>query len=97
LVRRTWARWTDVDAVLAPTVAIRAPRIAALEADDDAYRRANAAVLRNTSVFNLLAGPAVTLPIAPPERGIGGMVATAPGGEAQAPAIAARWREALAG
>jgi aspartyl-tRNA(Asn)/glutamyl-tRNA(Gln) amidotransferase subunit A len=96
LVRRTWERWLEVDAVLAPTVPIVAPRIADLEADDGAYRRANATVLRNTTVFNLLAGPAVTLPIAPPERGIGGMVATAPGREAQALAIAARWREALA-
>ena len=97
LVRRTWERWLDVDAVLAPTVAIQAPRIAELEADDDAYRRANALVLRNTTVFNLLAGPAVTLPIAAPELGIGGMVATAPGREAQALAIAARWRDAMAG
>ena len=97
LVRRAWERWLGFDAVLAPTVAIQAPPIAELEADDDAYRRANAMVLRNTTVFNLLAGPAVTLPITAPERGIGGMVATAPGQEAQALAIAARWREALAG
>ena len=92
-----WDEVRGADAVLSPTVAVRAPRIAELEGDDDAYLRANAAVLRNTTLFNLLAGPAATLPIAAPERGIGGMVAAAPGREAQTLAIAARWREALAG
>lgn len=96
LVRTVWERWTDVDAVLAPTVAVRAPLIADLESDDDVYRRYNGLILRNTTVFNLLGGPAVTLPIEAPERGIGGMVAAAPGREAQALAVAARWRDALA-
>lgn len=89
-----WDEVRGADAVLAPTVAVRAPRIADLE-DDEAYLRANGAVLRNTTLFNLLAGPAATLPIAAPERGIGGMVAAAPGREAQTLAVAARWREAL--
>jgi len=96
LVASFWDEVRDVDAILAPSVAIRAPKIAELEADDEAYRRANGAVLRNTTIFNLLAGPAVTLPIGPPQRGIGGMVATAPGREAHAMAVSARWREALA-
>jgi aspartyl-tRNA(Asn)/glutamyl-tRNA(Gln) amidotransferase subunit A len=95
LAADVWDEAREFDALLAPTVRIRAPRTADLIDDADAYLRANAAVLRNTTVGNLLGGPAVTLPIAAPERGIGGMVAAAPGREAQALAVAARWREAL--
>lgn len=90
-----WQRLTEFDAIVAPTVAIRAPKIADLEADADAYRHANGTILRNTTVFNLLGGPAVTLPIAARERGIGGTIATAPGTDAKAIAVAARWREAM--
>lgn len=96
LVAAFWDAVRDADAVLAPTVQVRAPRIAELEHDDEAYVRANAAVLRNTTIFNLMAGPAVTIPIAPRELGIGGSVAAAPGREAQVLAVAARWRDALA-
>jgi aspartyl-tRNA(Asn)/glutamyl-tRNA(Gln) amidotransferase subunit A len=91
-----WDEVREFDAVLAPTVRIRAPRAVELEGDADAYLRANAAVLRNTTVINLLGAPAATLPIAAPEAGIGGMVAAAPGREAQTLAVAARWRAALA-
>ena len=95
LAADVWQRLTEFDAVLAPTVAIRAPFTEALEADPEAYRKANGTVLRNTTVFNILGGPAVTLPIAAAERGIGGMVACAPGCEGYALAVAARWREAM--
>lgn len=53
------------DAVLCPTVAIVPPRLDEL-ADDEAYVRINALVLRNTSVFNVLDRPAVSLPCQPP-------------------------------
>ncbi len=96
IVAEFWDEARGADAIVAPTVSVRAPRIAELDADEAAYHRANAAVLRTTTLFNLLAGPAVTLPIGDPTWGIGGMVAAAPGREAQVLAVAARWREAMA-
>lgn len=97
LRRAFWDEARPFDAVLAPTVAVLPPEIAALEADDEAYFAANAAILRNTTIFNLLAGPATTVPIgeAPAGASIGGMVAAAPGLDAQTLAVAARWREAV--
>lgn len=50
------------DALLMPTVPMVAPTLAELEADDDAYFRANGAALRNPSVINFLDGCAVSLP-----------------------------------
>ena len=96
LVAALWDEARGADAIVTPTVAVRAPRAAELEADEPAYHRANGAVLRNTTLFNLLAGPAVTVPIGDPARGIGGTVAAAPGREAHVLAVAARWREAMA-
>ncbi|HEY1393895.1 MAG TPA: amidase [Methylibium sp.] len=65
--RRDWIARMETallgyDAVLSPTVPILAPPIAALEADDAAFFRANAALLRNTSVANMLDGCAISLP-----------------------------------
>lgn len=48
-----------VDAMLAPTLQIMPPRIAAVEADFD---QLNAAMLRNTSLVNLVDGCAIALP-----------------------------------
>ena len=50
------------DALLSPTVPIVAPAIAPLVADDDAFFVANALLLRNPSVVNLLDGCALSLP-----------------------------------
>ena len=50
------------DAMLSPTVAIAAPVIAPLLASDEAFFAANGALLRNTSVVNLLDGCALSLP-----------------------------------
>ncbi len=47
------------DALLAPTIPMMPPRIAEVEADFD---RLNAAMLRNTSLVNLVDGCAVSLP-----------------------------------
>ncbi|MDZ7704056.1 MAG: amidase family protein [Trueperaceae bacterium] len=77
-IRREFDRATQpYDALLAPTVAILPPHIASL-ADDDAYFRANAACLRNTTLFNVLGQPAVSVPCATSRDGlsIGLMIAT---------------------
>ena len=50
------------DALIMPTVPIVAPPIAILEADDAAYDRANAIILRNTALFNLLDRCAISIP-----------------------------------
>ncbi|MEQ8965206.1 MAG: amidase [Azospirillaceae bacterium] len=67
--RRVMGAWRDrtrdLDAVIAPTVPITAPPLAALEADDDAYHRTNLLVLRNTTLGNLLDTPAASLPCGP--------------------------------
>ncbi len=51
------------DAVLLPSVACIAQRIADLEADLDTYLAANQRILRNPSVFNFLDGCALSIPI----------------------------------
>lgn len=51
------------DAILLPTTPCIAPRIADLEASDDAYFHANGAMLRNTSIFNFLDGCSLSIPI----------------------------------
>jgi len=53
------------DALLWPTVAVVAPAIAALE-EREAYGRANALILRNTNIVNLLDGCALSLPVHEP-------------------------------
>jgi aspartyl-tRNA(Asn)/glutamyl-tRNA(Gln) amidotransferase subunit A len=62
-----------------PTVPFIAPRIADLEADEDAYFRVNGAALRNPSVINFLDGCAVSLPCsAQGQAPVGLMVAALP-------------------
>ncbi len=65
--RRGWiARMTAVlsgfDALVCPTVPILAPPIAALQASDEAFFKANGLLLRNTFAINFLDGCAFTLP-----------------------------------
>src|SRR5258708_3657378 len=61
------------DALIAPTVPIVAPPIAEME-DDETFRRANALILRNPMVANLLDAPSLTLhchaPGEPPPVGL---------------------------
>ncbi|MDY7544710.1 amidase [Glaciimonas sp. CA11.2] len=55
-------RIAGYDALLMPTIPIVAPTIAALEASDEAYNKANGLILRNPSVINFLDGCALSLP-----------------------------------
>lgn len=69
------------DAVLLPTIPVRPPRIAELDADDDAYLRANALLLRNPSLINVLDGCAISLPCQEPGAPPAGLMLAAPGGQ----------------
>lgn len=65
--RRAWidamaAATAGFDALLSPTVPVVAPPLAPLQASDDAFFAANALLLRNPSVVNLLDGCALSLP-----------------------------------
>jgi aspartyl-tRNA(Asn)/glutamyl-tRNA(Gln) amidotransferase subunit A len=89
LVKQFWHDYRSFDAILSPTVAILPPTILSL-ANDEAYFKANNLVLRNTLLFNFLAGPAVSVPCAKTSDGlsVGLMVATAPHREKRALEIA---------
>ena len=91
LRRRFWPELAGVDAILAPTLSILPPRIDALGEDAD-YFAANARMLRNTTVFNVLASPAVSVPAGDSPEGlsVGLMVVTRPGEEALALGIGRR-------
>lgn len=90
LRRAVAARAAGFDALVAPTVAVAPPRIAPLEADVGAFLAANAVVLRNTTVVNLLGVPAATVPIGRDADGlpVGLMLATGAGEDALALALA---------
>ena len=60
----------EADAWLMPTVAVRPPRLDALQSDE-AFFATNGLVLRNPSVLNFLDGCAVSLPMPAAEQGIG--------------------------
>ncbi|MDI4632324.1 amidase [Pelomonas sp. V22] len=69
--RREWiagmqADLAGFDAVLSPTVPVVAPELAPLEASLDAYMTANALLLRNPAVVNMLDGCAISLPCQQP-------------------------------
>ena len=69
-------RLQGFDAVLAPTVPVIAPAIAAFERDED-YARLNLLLLRNPSVFNFLDACAISVPIqAPGTAPVGLMLAS---------------------
>ena len=56
------------DAVVMPSVPLLPPPIAELEAEEAAYWRANAMMLRNTAFANFLDRCAITLPCHPPDE-----------------------------
>lgn len=59
------AETRDFDAVVLPTCPLLPPPIAALEADSDAYTRANMMQLRNCALGNFLDRCAISLPCTP--------------------------------
>lgn len=78
ICRRAEAAFDGYDAILLPTTSRVAPRIADLIESDEAYFDANAAMLRNPSVFNFLDGVALSIPChLPGEAPIGLMIAGA--------------------
>lgn len=87
---------TLYDAVAMPTAPILPPAIDAL-ADDAAYARANALVLRNPSLANFLDRCAISLPCnRPGEPPVGFMLVGETGGDARLFTIAAAIERALA-
>lgn len=75
------AQLAGYDALVMPTVPIVAPRIAELQASDDAYYAANGKILRNPTLINFLDGCAVSLPCHVPGTAPVGLSLAAAGGE----------------
>lgn len=68
--------------LLFPTVAMTAPAIAPLEADDALFASTNLKVLRNTMLGNFLGMPGVTLPVGSDSKGLPvGALVSAPYGQ----------------
>ncbi len=63
LVREMDMRLADVDAVIAPTVAVTPPPMKLLQENDELYFAANAIILRNTTMANVFDLTAITLPV----------------------------------
>jgi Asp-tRNA(Asn)/Glu-tRNA(Gln) amidotransferase A subunit family amidase len=83
-----WKEFSDIDAVVAPTVAVLPPKFADVE-EDEAYFRLNNLVLRNTMIFNFLGVPAVSVPSGFKEGlPVGFMMAARPHEEALALSVA---------
>jgi aspartyl-tRNA(Asn)/glutamyl-tRNA(Gln) amidotransferase subunit A len=82
---RVHARLAPYDALLAPTVPLAAPRIAALLHDDAEFFRVNGLLLRNTFAFNFADGCALSLPCQAADAPcpVGLMLAQAPGADAR--------------
>jgi aspartyl-tRNA(Asn)/glutamyl-tRNA(Gln) amidotransferase subunit A len=69
------------DALLVPTVAMVAPEIAPLEADEKLYGKTNLAMLRNPGVVNFLDGCALSIPCHEPGAAPVGLMVVGQGGE----------------
>lgn len=84
--------------LLFPTVAITAPSIATLEADDDTFARTNLLALRNTMLGNYLGMPGVSLPIGCDGAGlpVGALLSGANGDDDRVLAAASTIEKALA-
>ena len=87
-IAKVAARLSSCDALIAPTVAMVAPPIAAFAADADFFRL-NSRILRNPSLVNFLDRCAITLPVTPPgEAPVGLMLVGEHGGDQRLLAIA---------
>jgi aspartyl-tRNA(Asn)/glutamyl-tRNA(Gln) amidotransferase subunit A len=74
LVEAMDRRLAPVDVLVLPSIAITAPLIAPLEADEQAYNEADALVLRNTQAANQFDLTALSLPLPDCERPVGLML-----------------------
>jgi aspartyl-tRNA(Asn)/glutamyl-tRNA(Gln) amidotransferase subunit A len=83
----------DVDVILTPTTPILAPEMAAMLQEPKELRRKETVLLRNTRPFNLLGGPAITLPCGLSREGlpIGLQISGRPGEDALVLAVAERY------
>ncbi|HET9099028.1 MAG TPA: amidase [Acidobacteriaceae bacterium] len=70
--------FTDIDAWVLPAVPRIAPLIFDLVSDDAAYMKANANMLRNSSIFNFLDGCALSIPCHLPGEAPVGLMLAAP-------------------
>jgi aspartyl-tRNA(Asn)/glutamyl-tRNA(Gln) amidotransferase subunit A len=96
LIARVDRQTAEFDALLAPTVVITAPPIAAFERDED-YWRLNSLILRNTAIINFLGRCALTVPIQKPgEAPIGLMIVGAHGDDRHLLAVGRGIEKALA-
>ena len=80
-IANTEAQLDGFDALVMPTVPVVAPKIADLQASDDAYYAANGLILRNPSIINFLDGCAVSLPCQQAGNAPVGLSLAAPGGQ----------------
>jgi len=100
--RRDWiagmqADLAGFDAVISPTVPVVAPALAPLEASLEAYMAANALLLRNPAVVNMLDGCAISLPCQQPgELPVGLMLWTTAGRDDPLLSLALQVETALA-
>ena len=90
-----YARMAGYSAILAPTVPILPPPIAAVIDNADAYARANGLALRNTRLGNMLPCCALTLPCGAPDLPAGLMVMAAGGEDARLLRVGAAIEAAL--
>jgi aspartyl-tRNA(Asn)/glutamyl-tRNA(Gln) amidotransferase subunit A len=89
--------FAEFDAILLPTLPCIAPPIAELAANNQAYLDANAAMLRNPSIFNFLDGCALSVPChLPGEAPVGLMIAGLAGQDKKILSIGAAIELALA-
>jgi len=90
------AAMADVHGVVGPTIPITPPKIADVQ-DPKAYMKANLMAARNTTVANLLAMSAVTIPVALDGAGmpVGLQINCAGGDDARAVAIARAFEKVL--
>lgn len=95
-IRRVTPVISPYDALVLPTTPITAPRIDDLK-PDDAYRHANAAVLRNPAIVNFIDGCAISVPChRAGEAPVGLMLVAAHGADRRLLAIAAAMEKLVA-
>ncbi|WP_341894436.1 amidase [Ferrovibrio terrae] len=95
LIRAMDARLTDLDALVLPTTAITAPKIADLANDETAFTTANLLLLRNPSMANFFDLCAISLPLPVSGLPVGIMLVTRNGHDHRLLRMAAAVQTAL--